>query len=188
LQFSQAEIEYMPIAIQKSQTVQMELRKSSISALEIKRRQLEDRISGLTDAYIDKAIEKDIFLNKKTALLLERRQIDEKLEGLRVPLRMTDRLQGIIDLAANATRLFDVGTAEEKRELLETVTSNRLIDRKTIEITLRSPFDCIAEHNAVTAGSPERTNVRTLDQLLTKLLKVLPFLPGQFSPRLTRSC
>jgi hypothetical protein len=188
LRFSRAEIEYMPIAIQKSQTVQMELRKSSISSLEIKRRQLEDRISGLTDAYLDKAIEKEIFLNKKTALLLERRQIDEKLEGLRVPLRMTDRLQQIINLATNAAQLFDVGTAEEKRELLEAVTSNRLIDRKTIAITLRSPFDCIAEHNAVTAGSPERTKVRTIQKLLTRLLKVIPFLPGDFSLRLTQSC
>jgi site-specific DNA recombinase len=188
LQFSQAEVEYVPTAIQKSHTIQMELRKSSISALEIKRRQLEERVSGLTDAYLDKAIEKDIFLNKKTALQMERRQIDEKLEELRVPLRMTDRLQGIINLATNATRLFDVGTAEEKRELLEAVTSNRFVDRKNIEITLRSPFDCIAEHNAVTAGSPERIKVRTLDQLLTRLLKVLPFLAGQFSPPLFRSC
>lgn len=181
-------MEYMPTAIQKSQAIQMELRKSSISALEITRRQLEGRISGLTDAYLEKAIEKDIFLNKKTALLLERRQIDEKLEKLRVPIKMTNRLQEIINLATNATRLFDVGTVEEKRDLLDAVMSNRLVDGKTIEITLRSPFDCIAEHNAVTAGSPERTKVRTLDQLLTQLLKILPFLPGQFSPRLFRSC
>jgi|SRR5579864_978471 len=188
LQFSPAEIEYMPIAIQKSQAIQMELRKSSISALEITRRQIGDRISGLTDAYLDKAIEKDIFLNKKTALLLERRQIDEKLEKLQVPLKMTNRLQEVINLATNATRLFDVGTVEEKRELLDAVMSNRLVDGKTAEITLRSPFNCIAEHNAVTAGSPERTKARTLDQLLTQLLKVLPLLPGHFSPHLLRSC
>jgi len=37
-------------------------------------------------------------------------------------------------------------------------------------------------------GSAERTKVRTLDQLLTRLLKLLPFLPGDFSLRLTRSC
>jgi hypothetical protein len=40
----------------------------------------------------------------------------------------------------------------------------------------------------VSSGSPERIKVRTLDQLLTRLLKVLPFLPGQFSPPLFRSC
>jgi len=188
LQFSPAEIEYLPTAIHKTEAEQQELYKASLTALEIKRHQLQDRLGALTDIYLDKAIEKDIFLEKKTALLLERRQIDEQLEQLKGSLTMATRLQEILHLAMNAQCSFEQGTTEEKRELVNALTSNRLVHGKTLEITLRSPFDSIAERDVVSAGSPEPIKVRTLDRLLTELMKVLIFLPGQFSPGLIGSC
>ena len=53
----------------------------AIKGLTLKLGQIEDRLNRLTDAYIDRLVEKDIFEQRKTALLAERLETSEVSAG-----------------------------------------------------------------------------------------------------------
>jgi hypothetical protein len=86
----------------------------------------------------------------------------------------TDELQQILERADTAYLAYEQGTLWEKRDLVDTLTSNRLVERKSVAITLDSPFDVIANRSECASGDPRRDIPRTWKQLLATLLQVLP--------------
>jgi hypothetical protein len=53
---------------------------------------------------------------------------------------------------------------EEKRDLLNQVTSNRFVDRKNVEIELKSAFQVIENEHKLLYGPPQRDTPRTLEK------------------------
>ena len=131
--------------------------------------------AGLTpifpDAYIDRVIEKDIFEERKKALLMERKDLEEKITHLKENSRsIPDRLTEFLELAGSAYLSYKMGIPEEKRDLLRIVTSNREADGKNLDLRLSLPFDEVANRFQNSYGGPYRDIPRTWDVLLPKLL------------------
>jgi len=114
-------------------------------------------------------IEKDIFEERKGALLMERKLVEEQLATPVEPVPA--RLQKFLELAGDAYLLYKTALAEEKRDFLKIVTSNRQASGRNVEITLAAPFDQVANRNKITYGAPYRDVPRTLDALLKKLIE-----------------
>jgi len=134
--------------------------------------QIQDRLGRITDAYLDGTIEKDLFEERKTTLLLERQELQEHraaLEsgGASVPNRLTE----FLELAGSAWLRYKLGEREEKRELLQILTSNWLVDGKKLMMTLNPPFDEVAKRAQNTNGDPQRDTLRTLTSLWYTLLQ-----------------
>ncbi len=145
-----------------------------VASLELQIKQLEDRLTRLTDAYIDRLIDKDTFEQRKTALLVERRQLEDTLNEWQGGKRSeADELQQILERADSAYSAYNSGTASEKRDLVDTVTSNRLLDGKSLEVSLNSPFDAIANRFEKQDGSPRRDIHRTSRRLLKTLTQII---------------
>jgi hypothetical protein len=145
--------------------------KNLTQALNLKLAQSNDRLARLTDAYIDRVIEKAIFEERKTALLLERKDIEEKLTQLNQDGRtVPDQVAQFLELAESAYSLYKSGFPEEKRDLLKNVTSNRHVEGKSVEFTLALPFSELAKRCEITNGSPQRDRLRTFDRLFSKLI------------------
>jgi len=100
---------------------------------------MQNRLTRLTDAYIDRVIEKDLFEERKGALLMERKVVEEQLATPVEPVPA--RLQKFLELAGDAYLLYKTALPEEKRDFLKIVTSNRQASGKNVEITLAAPFD-----------------------------------------------
>jgi hypothetical protein len=136
--------------------------------------QVQDRLARMTDAYVDGVIEKDLFQERKTALLLERQETEEKLANLADESRsLPDQLAKFLERATNVYSSYKLGLPEEKRDLLKTVTSNRALDGKNIVLTLALPFAEIGNRAKTSNGGPYRDTPRTLDSLLHNLIKWL---------------
>ena len=146
-----------------------------IQNLELRKNQLQDRQDRLTDAYLDKLIDKDTFEQRKTALLSERCLINEQLQNLTNQSQsVPDRLSQFLELAGTAYLAYKLGLDEEKRQLVKIVTSNRSVDRKLPVFTLSSPFNEVAKRFENTCGRPRRSVALVWDALLPKLLECLP--------------
>jgi site-specific DNA recombinase len=144
------------------------------ASLQVQIGQLEDRLTRLTDAYIDRLIDKDTFEQRKTALLMERRQLEDSQAQWRAGQRSeADELQEILEQADSAYSGYNSGDPTDKRDLVDTVTSNRALNGKSLEVTLSSPFDAIAKRFENISGSPRRDIHRTWHRLLPKLLNLL---------------
>jgi hypothetical protein len=57
--------------------------------------------------------------------------------------------------------------------MLDSVTSNRVLNGKLLEITPSSPFDLIATRSQIADGSPQRDIPRTWHRLLPEMLNLI---------------
>jgi DNA invertase Pin-like site-specific DNA recombinase len=145
-----------------------------VSGFQLQLGQIEDRLTRLTDAYIDQLIDKDTFEQRKTTLLMERRQLEDSLAQWQGGKRSeADELQKILERGDSAYSAYNSGNLPEKRELVDTITSNRLLDGKSLEVALNDPFDVIASRCKTSDGSPRRDAPRTFTRLLPLLLNLV---------------
>jgi DNA invertase Pin-like site-specific DNA recombinase len=146
----------------------------AINALKLRLGQIDDRLNRLTDAYIDRLVDKDVFEQRKTALLADRLETSETLAGWETGDRnVGDELLEILERANAAYSAYKTGVMPEKRELVDSLTSNRALNGKLLEITPSSPFDLIATRSNTVDGSPRRDTHRTWSRLLPILLSLI---------------
>ena len=147
-------------------------KESQIKALELRGRQMEDRLTRLTDAYIDQVIERELFEQRKTALLMERKNLEENMAALsRDGGSVADQLMEFLELAGSAYNRYDLGFMEEKRDLVRIVTSNRVVQGKSVALMLLEPFQVLANRPKTSYGAPYRDRPRTFGKLMGDLLK-----------------
>jgi len=149
-------------------------REQAVTSCQLQLKQIDERINRLTDAYIDRLIDKDVFEQRKTALLSERLQATEALASWEGGKRnIAEELLEILERVDTACLAYETSVVPEKREMVDSLTSNRLLNGKALEISLNSPFDLMATHSKTRDGSPQRDIHRTLRQLLSRIMKTL---------------
>ena len=170
LQFNDEEKKYFQKEITQLKETWESERDTQIDALNLRVGQIQNRLARLTDAYMDRVIEKELFEERKTALLMERMDVQEKQKQLKDNTRsIPDQLAEFLELAGNAYFQYKMGLPEEKRDLLRIVTSNRLVDGKKLDFTLSLPFGEIENRSGNTNGAPYRTIPRTWDRLIQRI-------------------
>ena len=149
-------------------------------ALELRIRQSDERLNRLTDAYIDRLIEKELYEQRKKALLLERLDAQETIK--RTSAGQQETLAEFLEHADSAYLAYKTGTVDEKRRVLEAVTSNRTVAKKSVEIKLLLPFQQVADRFQCTDGTPRRSVARIWEPLLRSLAQLIPALRPKDEP------
>ncbi len=149
------------------------------TSLELQLSQLTARRTRLTDALLDGLLDRDLFEERKGALLAEKRALEERLatldeEGDAGLKKVSDFLERL----DSAHLLYESGMPEEKRDLLSLLTSNWTVKGKEVEFTPRPEAQLIAERVKNSYGGPYRDRPRTWDALLLKLTKALSAQPN----------
>jgi DNA invertase Pin-like site-specific DNA recombinase len=146
-------------------------REKHVKSMQLHLHKMQERLDRLTDAYIDRLIEKEVFEARKLSLLKEKKGLEEKLDETQTGKRsLPDALSNFLELAGTAYVSYKMRLPEERRDLLERVTSNRSVEGKNVAIELKSPFQIVADHQKISYGAPYRDRPRTiLDQLIKKL-------------------
>lgn len=133
-----------------------------IAALKLRVANLEDRERRVTDAYIDQALNRAAYDERKSAILME-------LASARDDLRHAER-DASNGGAARVRRFFEplktleIGPGIENRaafrDAVEKLTSNRTLVRKNLTFALRSPFrEVVGDMNLLTC-EPSRGTFR----------------------------
>lgn len=120
------------------------------------------KMDRLVDAFLDLKITDDIFKRRKEKLLFEERSIEDELNAIRTkPTYVVDKAEGFLERATRALSTYDSGLPEEKREMLEIVTSNRQVDGRKVLVELGYPFVDIAKQAQMACSDPFRNGPRT---------------------------
>ena len=136
--------------------------------------QIDDRIGRLTDAYIDRLIEQELFEARKKTLLSERLDLQSQIASWQDGKRDASKeVAKFIELADGACLAFNNGTLDEKRDLLDALTSDRLIDGEIPVIVLSLPFRTIAERPKGGYGVPRRGIHQIWKPLLARLSDIV---------------
>lgn len=129
-------------------------------------------LSKLTDTYIEGLIEKELYLEKKNALVLEEQATKEQLSHAdKDEQKVMSRVEAFLELVNNAYLSYKMADAEEKREMVQIVTSNFSVKDKTLLVKLNSPFQIILDRLSVTDGGPQRDIPRTVSAILSQLFE-----------------
>lgn len=187
LNLSPAERAYLAEKLPKLREDNQKGRDAQEAAVALRIAQLNDRSTRLTDAYIDRMIEKNVFEERKALLLLEQRKLEEQRAEIATnSTSVADRIADYLELAGSAYLLYEMGLPEEKRDLLTILTSNRKVSGKNVEMTLFPPFQAIANRPKNTNGTPQRYIPRTLDEIITSLIASITQAPVELSQRIER--
>jgi len=148
--------------------------------------QITERLNRLTDAFLDGTVEKNIYEERKTALLREKRSTEDQLNRLKDPrASVPDTVQKFLELAGSTYSLYKTAMIEKKRRILQIVTSNFAVCSGTLDFAYAIPFNEVAERENNTDGRPRKVIHRTLDKLVTSLvsqLEALSHLVLAFAP------
>ncbi len=171
LQFTEQEMVYLRQKVSHMKENWVNEKEVHVNALKLHLGKIQDRLARLTDAFIDGSLDKDIFEERKTALLMERKGLEEKVAQLSSRMMsVPDQISEFLELAGSAYLSYKSGLADEKRDLLRKVTSNRQLEGKNVVVELNIPFQFVAERPKISNGGPYRDVPRTwLDLLIEKL-------------------
>lgn len=171
LRLSRDEQRYCSQALRQLRADRQQQADHAINSLRLRLGQLDERMNRLTDAYVDRLIERDVFEQRKKALLLERLQTAETIASWESGSRdVADELLEMLERADTASTAYEAGLVPEKRELVDSLTSNRLLNGKSLEVSLKSPFDLIASRAELIDGSPRRDTHLVWNSLFHRLI------------------
>ncbi len=172
LEFSPREKAYLAQRIAELKAHWVKDREAQLQALKIRTQQVIERLSRLTDAYLDQALEKEMFEERKAALVYERRTLEDQMKDYEANRRsVPDELQKFIELAGDAYFLYRMADTAKKRRLLRVVMSNCTIRQKTLDFVYATPFREVASREKDTDGRPSKDMGRMLMPLLDGIVK-----------------
>lgn len=150
-----------------------------IDALQLKLANIDARQERLTDAFIDRLIEKDVFEERKAGLLKERARLREaraEIEAGRDGI--TVKLEQLLELLKSLQNKDNLVNPLERRDLVKNLSSNLRVKEKYLVVTWHSPFDVIAFRNISTYGAPFRDTGRTfLKDFIRTCVNTAPSAP-----------
>jgi len=137
------------------------------------------KLARLTDAMVDGLIERQAFEQRRVALAVEIDEI-ERQDGAD-PAAPVRKVIEYLERAKTAQTQYEIGTPSEKRDILKSVTSNLILDRKNVQIRLPKSFLCIAAYTRSRKCDPNSGTART--ELLNGLLHIVQTDSEQTSKR-----
>jgi site-specific DNA recombinase len=165
----------------RSESIRIE--EETAHALRLREAQIKDRISRLTDAYLDGVLDKSTFEGKKAKMLMELQEVKENLRDGVSGSVLVNRAAEMVELAGMASFQYEKALPEEKRDLLQILTSNRRANRKDVVLTLFPPFQIIANRFQTTNGAPYRDIGRTWDAILSGMVALIREAPSELLER-----
>lgn len=134
----------------------------TVRALKLRMTHVDERVARLTDAYIDRLIERDLFEERKGVLFRERAELRASLDAaLSGNDPVAQNLKEFLELLPRLCESQKSVAASESRDLLKTTASNLCVDRKNLVVDWKSPFHVLAKEPEMTYGGPQRTRCRT---------------------------
>jgi site-specific DNA recombinase len=161
----------------------VERRQQELQGLALKIEQLTERLNRATDAYLEGILDREMFEERKAALIAERRALtDQRADYEANRDSVPDELRKFVELAGSAYSLYCGASPAKKRRLLRTVMSNCTINQKEVDIAWQIPFRYVAERAEISQSAPSceigRTSALPKTLLVTRLWEFFKKNPG----------
>lgn len=131
-------------------------------AIKLQLEQTKDRLSRLTDAFLDGSVEKELYTERKNELVQEQKRLEASISdfGAQDEAEIGE-VEKNLELAGMALLSYKTGNAEEKRKMIKIFTSNRTVAGKNVMFEPSVPFRDIANRPENQCCGPNRGGPRT---------------------------
>ncbi|WP_051169817.1 recombinase family protein [Mesoflavibacter zeaxanthinifaciens] len=125
--------------------------------------QLESKEQKLIDMYLEDVIDKNRYNKQRAKILLELQENKAKKNQLSSSKdQILEEIDNFLELCKSPINIYNSGIVEEKRELLEIVTSNLTANQRKLSFTMVSPYRELAFRDTLSSSAPERDGQRIL--------------------------
>ena len=128
---------------------------------------LKNRMNRLTDALIDRIIDREDFERRKSELMLEEAAQQEKMAQRQTFAQKANEVRKMLELVKSVATTYLFGTGSEKREIVKYATSNRIVVGKNIHLEpskwLQQVENAIAILSCAHSRATSRTFIQELD-------------------------
>jgi len=150
--------------------------------LELQYATSEERLSRLTDGYIDGILDKKDYMSKKNELVSEQHELARRrAESEQSSDHIPNEIVEFLELANSAYLSFVSANPEQRRDLVDSVFSNFTANGKSVSFKLKIPFEMAANRPRVPPGAPIRATSRTITPLIRNLVKYFLDIPKPLS-------
>ena len=134
---------------------------------------VKKRKTRLTDALLDGILDKDSFNERNVQFINQKKKIEENLATLeRKNGANIEKLREYGELLKSPYLQYNSSILEKKREILNRVTANRIINGKVPEFTWQLPYQTLAERVPLQNSTPRRGGVRTFYEILGDFMQL----------------
>ena len=170
-QFNEMEKQYFRSRLAQMKDAWPIMQQEAIRGLNLRLGQIKDRLTRLTDAYLDQTIDRAAHEERRQSLLQEQRSTEESLGNISHERNdFPGGLKNFLELAGDAWLSHQMADPEEKRELLKIFTSNRFVDAKSLCLEPSIPFRDIANRFKNTGCDPQQDIPRIWDGIIEHLI------------------
>lgn len=129
-------------------------------AWQLRRANLQDRIDRLTDALIDRLVDREAFAARRQRFALEEEALEAEREQWGKRAETAARMRTLIELANSLVSSHQLAESAEKRQLVEMTTSNRRVLGKEVYLEPSNWLDEVSNTLGVHDGAPARDSHR----------------------------
>jgi len=135
---------------------------SEVNTLQLRLHGTIERQNRLTDAYLDGALDRQDYEQRKMTLSMERRELENRMSAAALgDSGILAQLKKMVELLKHAYIQYENGFPDEKRDLVNDIMSNRTASGKSITMTMRSAFSEVANRPRSSSGCPAAFEGRT---------------------------
>ena len=102
-------------------------RAAEVQVATVQLRQLESRLEQLTDALVDRLIDKETFNRRKEKMLIEQAGLEERLASARQQAASPQMMRRFLERLKSLAEHYRLAPPDEKREIMSITTSNRSV-------------------------------------------------------------
>jgi hypothetical protein len=178
--FNEDEVAYFKAKILKMKKDWETRQEDDTRNLNMKLGQIKDRLNRLTDAYLDTALDKEMFEARKKSLLIDQKATEANLANLARDGRTAPtKLDKFLELAGNAGLSHAIALPEERRDMIKIFTSNRFVNGKNVDFKPSLSFQEIVNRPNFDYCDAQQDIPRTWDKILDNLasLSIQDLLP-----------
>ena len=110
---------------------------------------------------IDQTIDANTYARSKEKMLLERAALLNALANNQDLLSAPTNIRNFLELAKSLTGLYQTLTKAERRKFVQSVTSNRLVYGKNLQLEPSQWLKVVSDSQAVPFGAPSGPKTRT---------------------------
>ncbi len=167
LEISTGERRFIHMVIADLAAETFEQRANTIQSLKASIGGIQDRLSRVTDAYLDGVLDREALQGKQKTLMEERAQLAEQLNEVEMRSDLvTTRLREFVDFAANVGSVFRAAGPTTRQNLLRRVALRVSVNEKMATVLLNKPYRLFASRpqfrsatpNGVDAPEPDSSN------------------------------
>ena len=158
IQIGEREAETMQRMLLELKSNWLKTQKELLQSINLRLGSLGVRLHRITDLLIDGTLNKEHYELEKRKILAQQQELNDQQNVVSSEkTKFFKKMQDFLELAKKPILLYDLANYDEKRELLENLTSNFQIDGKRVVFTMVSSFFGLANRDVLSFGGPDRT-------------------------------